>query len=99
MEFKNNLHRKRYSLKNLSKGLGKENPKKKTAGEGCLLEEYPRHLIVVTMKKQKLEEEGKSTNECTVNKSLNCIISFGAVHCNKDHINSFAMFSKENYAE
>lgn len=41
-----------------------------------MLEEYTRHLIVVTMKKQKLEEEGKSANECTVNKSLNCLIIF-----------------------
>lgn len=41
-----------------------------------MLEEYTRHLIVVTMKKQKLEEEGKSANECTVNENLNCLIIF-----------------------
>lgn len=99
MIFKNILHIKIYSLQNLSSGLGKENPEKNGVGGGCMLEEYTRHLIVVTMKKQKLEEEGKSTNECTVNKSLNCIIIFDAVHCNKDHPNSFAMCRKENYAE
>lgn len=38
-------------------------------------------------------------NECTMNKSLNFIIISGAVHCNKDYLNSFAIFSKENYAE
>lgn len=73
--------------------------KKINAGVGCVLEEYTRHLIVIAMKEQKLEEEGKSTNECTVNRSLNCIIIFDAVHCSKDHLNSFAMLSKENYAE
>lgn len=72
--------------------------KKTMLGEVVCWMSITRHLIVVAVKEQKLKG-GKNTNKCTVNRSLNCIIIFDAVHCNKDHLNAFSMFSKENYAE
>lgn len=60
-----------------------------------MLEVCTRYLIVVSLKKQKRKKEGRSTNECTVNMSLKCIIIFDAVHCNKDHLNYFVMVSKK----
>lgn len=67
-ESKNILYIKIYSLQKLSNSLAKEkeNPEK-NAGEDICWRGVPgcRHLIVVTLKEQKLEGEGKRINECT----------------------------------
>lgn len=56
-----------------------------------------KHLIQVTLKKE-LRQKRKGLMHVTFatvsNGALNCIIISDAVRCNKDHLNSFAIYSK-----